>query len=127
MKKTLPPVLYKNDLLLFQHLSRDLPISEELNDAIIELVRKFRPDEESAGAGIKDAFNKGTDGFRTAESLRAMVRGLALVRGDYAPDESHLRAVAVPVMGHRLGLASFSEEESKKAQYIDEVLNRTLG
>jgi MoxR-like ATPase len=123
---SLPPVLAKNDVLRFQKLARDLPISPELNAAIVDLVRKLRPNEDSADPGIKGVFNKGTDGHRTAQSLRAMVRGLALMRGDTAPDASHLMAVAVPVIGHRLGAAK-SAYEGQEAKYIEQVLEQVLG
>lgn len=122
---SLPPVLEKNDVLLFQKLSRDLPISEELNEAIVDLVRGLRPQEDSAAEGIREAFNKGTDGHRTAQALRAMVRGRALVRGAYAPDFSDLEAVAVPVIGHRLGFTR-STNEGREAEFIERVLDNVI-
>lgn len=122
---SLPAVLDKNDVLRFQKLSRDLPISEELNTAIVDLVRQLRPQEDDAAASIKGVFNSGTDGHRTAQALRAMVRGHALLRGAYAPDLSDLKEVAVPVIGHRLNAAKMAYE-GKQPQYIAEVLENVL-
>lgn len=122
---TLPPVLGRNDLILYQSLSRDLPLSDELNTAIVQFVRKLRPQEASADDSVKSILHSGSDGQRTAEALRAMVRGLALVRGDYAPGFEHLEAVAYEVTGHRISFKR-TKDAGKDKELIQQVLDNTL-
>ncbi|MCD8571626.1 MAG: MoxR family ATPase [Alphaproteobacteria bacterium] len=78
---SLDPVLGKNDIILYQKLVRDMPISPELNAAIVNMMRFARPKDEEAPEFIKTKFNSGTDGHRTGQALRAMVRANALIRG----------------------------------------------
>ncbi|HRQ61530.1 MAG TPA: AAA family ATPase, partial [Alphaproteobacteria bacterium] len=126
--KALQPVLGPNDVAFYQSLSRDLPISENLLKDITTFIRKLRPQEESADPSIagEKILNSGTDGQRTGESIRSMVRGLALVRGDFAPGKEHLKTVAYPIAGHRLSLRSARDIYKTEKNIVQAVLDSTL-
>ena len=89
------------DLMAAQSLVRRLPIGEAVVDAILDLVRAARPHEGVAGIADHLAWGPGP---RAGQALMLAVRARALIQGRFAPSLDDVRALAAPVLKHRLAL-----------------------
>jgi MoxR-like ATPase len=95
-------VLDANGLRSIQELVRRIPVGESVVEAILNLVRKARPD---AGGDPKfaDAIAWGP-GPRASQSLMLACRARALIDGRFAPSIDDVLALAEPVLQHRMAL-----------------------
>jgi len=78
-----------------------LPIGETVVDAILDLVRAARPHEGVAGIADHLAWGPGP---RAGQALMLAVRARALIQGRFAPSLDDVRALAAPVLKHRMAL-----------------------
>lgn len=90
------------DLMAAQALIRRMPVGDLVVEAILDLVRACRPSEDE-GRALQGTLAWGP-GPRAAQSLMLMVRARALFQGRLAPTLVDLRALAQPVLGHRMAL-----------------------
>jgi len=97
------PVSDLKTLLAAQRLAVELPVGESVVTAILELVRRARPDDPAAPAIVREAVARGP-GPRAGQSLMRLARARALLDGRASPSLADVRALALPVLGHRLRL-----------------------
>lgn len=90
------------DLMAAQALIRRMPVGDLVVEAILDLVRACRPGEDE-GRALQGTLAWGP-GPRAAQSLMLMVRARALLQGRLAPTLADLRALAQPVLAHRMAL-----------------------
>ncbi len=95
-------VLSAADLMAAQSLIRRMPVGDLVVEAILDLVRACRPSEDE-GHALQGTLAWGP-GPRAAQSLMLMVRARALLQGRLAPTIADVRALAQPVLGHRMAL-----------------------
>ena len=82
-----------------------MPVGESVVEAILELVRSARPDENATDEMTKHiAWGPGP---RASQALMLTVRARALLQGRLAPSIDDVLALAEPVLQHRMAL-SFS-------------------
>ncbi|MEM8576494.1 MAG: MoxR family ATPase [Pseudomonadota bacterium] len=91
------------ELLAAQTLLRRMPVGDSVVEVILDLVRAFRPDEDSAAQRIKDTVAWGP-GPRAAQALMLAVRAKALLDGRLAPSAEDVVNMARPVLSHRMAL-----------------------
>lgn len=92
-----------DELMAMQHLVRQLPIGENVVEAILDLVRLARPGEPDSLADINETVSWGP-GPRAAQALALGVRARALIDGRLAPSLDDVVALAEPVLKHRMAL-----------------------
>lgn len=97
------PVINGETLMNMQHLVRQLPIGENIVEAILDLVRMARPGEEGASVEVNENVSWGP-GPRAAQALALGVRARALIDGRLAPSLDDVAALAEPVLKHRMAL-----------------------
>ncbi len=97
------PVFTAPDLIAAQALLRRMPVGEAVMEMILDLVRACRPDDETAPDFVRDAVAWGP-GPRAAQALMLLVRARALLDGRLAPGPDDVRALARPVLIHRMAL-----------------------
>ncbi|MDE3239335.1 MAG: MoxR family ATPase [Paracoccaceae bacterium] len=97
-------VFTADDLLAAQHLLRRMPVGDGVMDVILDLVRACRPGEAEASARVTDSVSWGP-GPRAAQALMLTVRARALLDGRLAPSAEDVRALARPVLSHRMALS----------------------
>ncbi|MBV1705136.1 MAG: MoxR family ATPase [Hyphomicrobiales bacterium] len=102
------------DLLAAQRLVRRMPIGEGVVEAILDLVRKARPEGGDPSLAGKIAWGPGP---RAAQALALAARARALVEGRLAPSKADVAALAAPVLKHRmaLGFAARADGETVEA------------
>ncbi|MDE3029474.1 MAG: MoxR family ATPase, partial [Paracoccaceae bacterium] len=98
------PVFSDGELLAAQAVLRRMPVGDAVVEMILDLVRACRPGEAEAGARISDAVSWGP-GPRAAQALMLAVRARALLDGRLAPSAEDVRALARPVLSHRMALS----------------------
>jgi len=95
-------VMSTEQLLTAQRLVRRLPVGEAVVEAILDLVRAARPD--SGDATVKDKLLWGP-GPRASQALTLAARARALIEGRVAPSVADVKALAEPVLKHRMALS----------------------
>lgn len=95
-------VLKKKDLQDIQGFIRDMPIGENVVDAILNLVRSARP-ETSASENVKE-YVTWAPGPRASQGLMMAVRAKALIEGRAAPSIDDVVDLAEPILKHRMAL-----------------------
>ncbi|NJM36101.1 MAG: MoxR family ATPase, partial [Rhodomicrobium sp.] len=78
------PILSAQELLGIQRLVRQIPVGDQVVDAILKLVRSARPGTADAGEGVNNYVAWGP-GPRASQSLMLAVRARALMDGRLAP------------------------------------------
>jgi MoxR-like ATPase len=112
-------VFTAQELLDAQDLLRRMPVGENIVEMILDLVRACRPDDENAPDLVRQNVSWGP-GPRAAQALMLTVRAQALLEGRLAPSAEDVRAMAVPVLEHRMAL-SFAARA--RGESIHNVIN----
>ena len=96
-------VFSDGELLAAQTLLRRMPVGDAVVEAILDLVRAFRPDDASADDRVRQTVAWGP-GPRAAQALMLTVRARALLQGRLAPSVEDVVAMTRPVLTHRMAL-----------------------
>ena len=108
---TLPPLqslVSGREIIEFQDVVRRMPVPEHVYDYVVELVRKSRPTLPDAPAWVKKWVTWGA-GPRAVQYLVLGAKARAVLRGNYLVQLEDVRAVAEPVLAHRI-LTNFHAE-----------------
>jgi MoxR-like ATPase len=96
-------VFTDTELLAAQTLLRRMPVGDAVVEAILDLVRAFRPDDVTADDRVRQTVAWGP-GPRAAQALMLTVRARALLQGRLAPSVEDVVSMARPVLTHRMAL-----------------------
>jgi MoxR-like ATPase len=94
-------VLEAEEILYFQGLVRRAPISDNVLKYAVMLANKTRAKSEHASEMAKKYISWGA-GPRASQYLVIGAKAHALISGKYAPDIEDVKAVAHPILRHRL-------------------------
>ncbi len=116
-------VLDAQAILKLQELVLRVPVSDEVLQAAVKLVRKTRPDDETAPDYVKEFVGFGA-GPRASQYLVLAGKARALLNGRLTVAVEDIDALARPILRHRI-LTNFQAE----AQGItsDDLIDRLLG
>jgi MoxR-like ATPase len=108
VKKTTTDVRYQVqevisglDIQEFQHLVRRVPVTDNVIEYAVKLVQKTRPDTSLSAKEANDYLEWGA-GPRASQALILAAKCNALLSGKYSPDIEDVKAVALPVLRHRI-------------------------
>jgi MoxR-like ATPase len=101
IKPTVNKVLHTADIQAFQELVRRVPVADNVIEYAVSLVHKTRPNTERAAPRATQLLEWGA-GPRASQHLIVGAKCNALLNGKYSPDIEDVRAVAVPILRHRL-------------------------
>ncbi|MBI4540526.1 MAG: MoxR family ATPase [Gemmatimonadetes bacterium] len=96
------------DIVAFQELVRRVPVAEPVLQYAVRLVRTSRPSPDGAPPFIKQWVSYGAS-VRAAQYLILGAKARALVQGRYHANFADVRALAHPVLRHRI-LKNFQAE-----------------
>lgn len=99
--KSVEPVIDREKLQALQNLVREVPVPESVLELAVKLVHMTRPDSEFAPDFIKKYMSWGA-GPRASQYLIIGSKARALSRGRYNVTEEDIKALAVPVLRHRI-------------------------
>ncbi|WP_395753578.1 AAA family ATPase [Prosthecobacter sp.] len=94
-------VLDSASLMALQEAVVEVPVPDHVTQAILQLTHRSRPGGELADDYIKNYVAWGA-GPRASQSLVRAARALALLRGQAAASIEEVKAVAAPVLRHRI-------------------------
>ena len=95
------PVLQGQDILWIQHLVRQVPTSQHMVDYAVDLARATRPKETYSPDFVKKWLAWGA-GPRAAQYLILGAKARAIIHGRFAVSADDIRAMAHPVLRHRI-------------------------
>ncbi|MWD29169.1 AAA domain-containing protein [Aquicoccus sp. SCR17] len=120
-------VFTADELLEAQRLLRRMPVGDSVVEMILDLVRSFRPHEDSASARVRETVAWGP-GPRAAQALMLTVRARALLKGRLAPSPEDVVAMARPVLSHRMALRFAARARGDRLEdLIDERVSGIAG
>jgi MoxR-like ATPase len=108
-ERNLKTILSGDELMAAQRLVRQLPVGDQVVDAILSLVRSARP-----GTGIDqelDDMIAWGPGPRASQALMLAVRAKAMMEGRLAPSVDDVVDLAEPVLKHRMALTFAARAE----------------
>ena len=119
-------VFAADELIAAQSVLRRMPVGETVVETILDLVRACRPGEPE-GRALADVLSWGP-GPRAAQALMLTVRARALLQGRLVPDVDDVRALARPVLIHRMALSFAARARGEDlASVIEGVVARATG
>jgi MoxR-like ATPase len=110
-------VFTAQELLDAQTLLRRMPVGDNIVEMILDLVRACRPDDENAPDIVRQNVSWGP-GPRAAQALMLTVRAQALLEGRLAPSAEDVRAMAVPVLEHRMALSFAARARGESIHHL---------
>jgi len=117
-------VISAKQLWEIQKLVRHMPVPESVIESILALVRAARPD--GGNADIQKFISWGP-GPRAAQALSLCTRARALYQGRFAPSIDDVRALAEPVLQHRMALNFTARaEDIAISSLINQLVKATL-
>src|SRR5215475_7980530 len=123
--RVLKTILSADELMMAQRLVRQLPVGDQVVDAILKLVRSARP-----GTGIDqelDDMIAWGPGPRASQALMLAVRAKALIEGRLAPSIDDVIDLAEPVLKHRMALTFAARAEGETIPEVIRQLKSRIG
>jgi MoxR-like ATPase len=117
-------VLDAEDIIEYQNLVRRIPVADNVIKFAVELVRATRP-ESTKIQMIRDFVSYGA-GPRGSQYLILGAKSRAALLGKFSPDIDDVKAVALPVLRHRLVTNFNAEAENLSASKIIENLIKEM-
>lgn len=100
-KVKLNPVLSAEEIMYFQQLIRRIPVPDNVYEYAVKLATSTRPNTAGANAKVNEFVNWGA-GPRASQYLIIGAKCHAAINGKYSPDIEDVRAVAEPILRHRI-------------------------
>ncbi|MGK7389369.1 MAG: AAA family ATPase [Candidatus Cyclobacteriaceae bacterium M2_1C_046] len=116
------PVLDKEEIIYFQQLVRKVPVTDAVVEYAVELVHKTRPNTEKAPEVTNNYLEWGA-GPRASQYLVLGAKCNALLQGRYSPDIEDVKAIAKPILRHRI-VRNFKAEAEGVS--IDNIIEKLL-
>ena len=99
--KEVSKVLGGEEVLAYQNLVRKVPVADNVVEYAVGLVHKTRQESEKAPGITKEYIEWGA-GPRASQNLIIAAKCNALLNGKYSPDIEDVKAVAKPILRHRI-------------------------
>jgi MoxR-like ATPase len=118
----LEPCTNADEIMKFQWLVRQVPIATDVRRKAVEMIRATRPKEAIAPEGVRRYVRYGAS-VRATQFLCLAAKARALMEGRYHVTEDDLRALALPVLRHRV-LTNYQAESDGRT--VDEILREVI-
>lgn len=110
------------EIMQFQWLVRQVPLSTQVRRQAVELVRATRPIEAGAPEAVRRYVRYGAS-VRATQFLCLAAKARALMQDRYHVTDEDLRVLALPVLRHRV-LTNYQAESDGKS--VDDVLREVI-
>ncbi len=118
----LSKVLTGDDILKYQQLIRKIPVADNVTEYAVKLVAKTRPNTAHATNRVNQFVSWGA-GPRASQYLVIGAKCHAAVNGKFSPDIEDVKAVATPILRHRMVKNYKAEAEGIS---IEQLINELL-
>ncbi len=121
-KITLNKIIGTDEIMYYQHLIRRIPIADNVLNYAVSLATKTRPNTTSAHPQANQYLSWGA-GPRASQYLVLGAKCHAAITGKYSPDIEDVKAVAYPVLRHRI-VRNYKAEADGVG--VDEIIKQLL-
>ena len=115
-------IIDADEILFFQQLIRKIPIAENVMEYAVNLASKTRPGTSSAHEWANRYLNWGA-GPRASQYLIIGAKANAALSGKYSPDIEDVKAIALPVLRHRI-IRNYKAEADGIS--VDAIINELM-
>ncbi len=105
----------------FQHLMRRIPVADNVTEYAVRLTTNSRPGKDNSSDLINQYVDWGA-GPRASQNLILAAKTHAAINGKFSPDIENVKAVALPILRHRIIRNYKSEAEGIKDNSIIEAI-----
>ncbi|ARV06070.1 AAA family ATPase [Polaribacter sp. SA4-10] len=98
---TVNPLFNGQQIIEIQKLIRKIPVTDNVIEYAVSLVGKTRPNSKEATELVKSYLDWGA-GPRASQNLILAAKAHAVINGKYSPDIEDVKAVAIPILSHRI-------------------------
>ena len=117
----LDTIMSAEEIIQYQELITKLPVTDNVLQYSVSLVAKTRPDSDKAADVVKQYIEWGA-GPRASQFMLMAAKCYAAINGKYAPDIEDVKAVAKPILRHRLVKNYKAEAEGMSVDKIIESI-----
>lgn len=110
------------EIIEIQQLIRKIPVTNNVVEYAVKLVGKTRPKSAEATEMVKKYLDWGA-GPRASQNLVLAAKAHAAVHGKFSPDIEDVKAVAIPILSHRIVKNYKAEAEGIS---ISDIINSLL-
>ena len=118
---TLDTIMNAEDIIKYQDLIRRIPVADNVLEYVVNLVTKTRPNDGQDENNMTQYIEWGA-GPRASQFMLLAAKCHAAINGKYSPDIEDVKAVAKPILRHRLVKNYKAEAEGISVDNIIENL-----
>jgi MoxR-like ATPase len=122
VSKKINDILSGDEIIAIQQLIRRIPVTDNVIEYAVGLVGKTRPKSAAATEMVKSYLDWGA-GPRASQNLILGAKAHAAIKGKYSPDIEDVKAVAIPILSHRIVKNYKAEAEGVS---IADIINSLL-
>ncbi len=120
-KAELKKIISAEQIIYFQQLVRSMPVTDHVLEYAVRLSAKTRPNRPEATEMVNSYLSWGA-GPRASQYLVLGAKCHAAISGKYSPDIEDVKAIALPILRHRIVRNYKAEAESVSIEQIIESL-----
>jgi len=121
-KVTLNKIMSSEEIITYQKLIRSVPINESVLEYAVSLVTKTRPNSNSSDTVVNEFIEWGA-GPRASQYIILASKCHCLINGKFTPDIEDVKAVAKPILRHRI-VKNYKAES--KGMTVDDIIEAIL-
>lgn len=121
-KVELKKVLHAPEIVYYQNLIRKIPVADNVIEYAVKLVHKTRLNNKLSNETAQKFLQWGA-GPRASQYLIIGAKCHAAIHGKFSPDIEDVKAVALPILRHRIVLNYKAEAEGVS---VEEIINQLL-
>jgi len=115
-------IVNAEEIIFFQDLIRKIPVADNVIEYAVKLVNKTRLNSDFTAEITKKYLQWGA-GPRASQYLIIGAKAHAAINGKFSPDIEDVKAVALPILRHRIVLNYKAEAEGVS---VEEIINQLL-
>ncbi|MGZ3920622.1 MAG: AAA family ATPase, partial [Bacteroidia bacterium] len=115
-------VLNAQEIVFYQDLIRKIPVADNVIEYAVKLVNKTRLNSEYTADVTKKYLQWGA-GPRASQYLVIGAKCHAAINGKFSPDIEDVKAIAIPILRHRIILNYKAEAEGVN---VEQIINQLL-
>lgn len=119
---TVNKVMDADQILFFQNLIRKIPVTDNVLEYAVKLATSTRPNTEHSSEMVNQFLSWGA-GPRASQFLVIGAKCHAAINGKYSPDIEDVKAVAEPILRHRIVRNYRAEAEGYS---LDRIINELV-
>ncbi|MBA3683570.1 MAG: MoxR family ATPase [Bacteroidetes bacterium] len=117
IKVELNKILNAQEIVFFQDLIRKIPVADNVIEYAVKLVNKTRLNSDYTAEATKKYLQWGA-GPRASQYLIIGAKAHAAINGKFSPDIEDVKAIAIPILRHRIVLNYKAEAEGVSVEDI---------